>query len=370
MASRHDDSNNVHNVAGAIIFTAYVLAALFLSSLIVLDLYKAYQAQSSLSSKEARRTSQQLQVFVALAVLSFSTLSYHMLSYLILSYRSWFMFRNLKPLQGLQSPMIFSGVTILEFTARIWQWLTQSTLFQDFARTICTSSANFWWTQQALLATMASALFISVEGMHMNHVSNALGICNLMNLGLRRQVPHLWAYLAIGQILPISFAQSLFFIAMILMPVPEPGRKMQVPSVLVQCLPLAAYYVSVLSAPFSVGKPGFIPIIVIIRVLLVCPFIFRLPTLRPLSPNMISAQSLHTGYSASYKLALFCSSVLFVQQTALGVKEHGISQVLAAINSNPAVSALGYDFVLHAVITCAWLMYNSHFVDVSAQSKP
>ncbi|KAL8763395.1 MAG: hypothetical protein Q9184_000783 [Pyrenodesmia sp. 2 TL-2023] len=334
MASRHDASNNVHNVAGAIIFTAYVLAALFLTSLIVLDLYKAYQAQSSLSSKEIRRTSQQLQAFVALAVLSFSTLSYHMLSYLILSYRSWSMYRNLEPLQGLQSPTLFSGVTILGYTARTWQWLTQSTLFHDFARTICTSSANFWWTQQALLATIASALFISIE----------------------------------GQILPISFAQSLFFIAMILMPVPEPGRKLLVPSVLVQCLPLAAYYISVLSAPFSVGKPGFIPIIVIIRVLLVCPFILRLPALRSLSPNTISARSLHAGYSASYKLALFCSSVLFVQQTALSVKEHGINQVLAAVNPNPAVSALGYDFVLHVVITCAWLMYNSLFVNVAAQS--
>ncbi|KAL8929791.1 MAG: hypothetical protein Q9208_000935 [Pyrenodesmia sp. 3 TL-2023] len=351
MASRHDDSNNVHNVVGAIIFIAYVLAALFLTSLILFSLYNAYQAQSSLSSKEARRTSQQLQVFVALAVLSFSTLSYHMLSYLIFSYRSWSMSKNLKPLQGLQSSMAFSGITILEFTARIWQWLTQSTLFQDFAKTICTGSANFWWTQQALLATIVAALFISIEGS-------------------RRQVPLIWAYLAIGQILPISFAQCLFFIAMILMPVPEPSRKMQVPSVLVQCLPLAAYYISVLSAPFSVGKPGFIPIIVIIRVLLVCPFIFRLPTLRSLSPSTIPARSLHAGYSASYKMALFCSLVLFVQQTGLAVKEHGIHQVLAAVNSNPAVSALGYDFVLHAVVTCAWLTYNSHLVDVSAQTTP
>ncbi len=171
MASTYDDGNSVHNVAGAIIFTAYVLAALLLTGLIVLSLFQAYQGQSSLSSKEARRISTQLQVFIALAVLSFSTLSYHMLSYLIFSYHSWSTSRNLKPLQGLQYPTASAGFAAPEFAARIWRWLTESTLFHDFARTVCTSNANFWWTQQALLATMASALFISVEGKHMEQVN-------------------------------------------------------------------------------------------------------------------------------------------------------------------------------------------------------
>lgn len=365
MASKYDDSKSVHNVAGATIFTAYVLAALFLTGLIVLSLYQAYQTQPSLSFKEARRISTQLQVFIALAVLSFSTLSYHMLSYLIFSYHSWSMSRNLKPLQGLQYPTASTGFAAPEFAARIWQWLTESTLFHDFAKTVCTSNANFWWTQQALLTTIASALFVSVEGKHIEQVNNTLGMPNLTSAGSRRQVPHLWAYLAIGQILPISFAQSLFFIAMILMPVPKPSREMHVPTVLAQRLPLAAYYLSVLSAPFNVGKPSFIPIIVVLRVLLICPFVIRLPILQSLSPNAVSAQSVHAGYSASYRLALLCSAVLFAQQTALVVKEHGIGHSLAAVNSNPAVSALGYDFLLHAVITCIWLGYNPRFVDVS-----
>ncbi len=171
--------------------------------------------------------------------------------------------------------------------------------------------------------------------------------------------------MAIGQILPVSFAQSLFFIAMILMPMPKHSRVMHVPTILVQRLPLAAYYIFVLSAPFNVGKPGFIPIIVVIRVLLICPFVFRLPFLRSLGHNAVSAQRVHAGYSASYKLALLCSAVLFLQHTALVVNQHGISQSLAAVNSNPAVSALGHDFLLYAVITCLWLGYNPQLVDVS-----
>ncbi|KAL9020680.1 MAG: hypothetical protein Q9185_002128 [Variospora sp. 1 TL-2023] len=185
---------------------------------------------------------------------------------------------------------------------------------------------------------MASALFISVEG--------------------KCKFP-------VGQILPISFAQSLFFVAMIIMPVPSPSRMVQIPSSWVQCLPLVAYYISVFSTPFSVGKMVFLPLLITIRVLLLCPFVFRLPALRGSGSTAIPAQNIHSGYSASYKLALFCSIIVFVHRTYLAWDGVGLSQTLAGINSDPAVSALGYDFILHVVISSTWAMLNPGLVHVS-----
>lgn len=156
MESITTDAAPVRNVTGATLFVGYVLAALFLSILIVNDLYQSYQIQPSASSSKAQG---RLQIFVALAVLSFSTLSYHMLSYLIYAYQGWV---TVGDLDALPSDLV--TLSTWDGLRQIWQWLTESTLFLDFAQTICANSANFWWTQQALFVSMASALFIGIEG--------------------------------------------------------------------------------------------------------------------------------------------------------------------------------------------------------------
>lgn len=152
---------------------------------------------------------------------------------------------------------------------------------------------------------------------------------------------------------------------MILFPVPHPVRVVQVPGLLVQCLPLLAYYISVFNAPISVNEPSFMTLVVIIRSLLLCPFIFRIPSLQILGSTLISARDIHSGYSASYKMGLLCSLVLFAQQTYLVLKENGLGTVVAAINSNPAVSALGYDSILYVVLCFAWSLFNPDIIDLS-----
>ena len=162
MASIMTGSEPVHNIMGATIFVAYVLAALYLSILIVIDLYRSYNAPTSSFPSKAQRISTRLQIFVTLAVLSFSTLSYHMLSYLIYAYQDWVTVNDLEAWPS--SSDLFTLSTWQTLLHQIWQWLTESTLFLNFAETICENSANFWWTQQALFVSMASALFISIEG--------------------------------------------------------------------------------------------------------------------------------------------------------------------------------------------------------------
>ena len=183
--------------------------------------------------------------------------------------------------------------------------------------------------------------------------------------GSRRQVPHLWAYLLIGQVLPISFAQSLFLVAMILYPTPDLNSIMQVPSLLSQCIPLAAYYIFVFSAPSTVDKPSFISVVVAIRLLLLCPFIFRLQVSHTFGSKAIPTQNIHSGYSASYNMGLLCSLVLFLQQTYVALMGNGFGTVVAAINSNPAVSTLGYDSIFYVVLSLAWSTFNPKLIAIS-----
>lgn len=164
-------------------------------------------------------------------------------------------------------------------------------------------------------------------------------------------MPHLWAYLAIGQILPISFAQNLFFIATRLFPIPDPKETMRIPGLNSQCLPLAIYYSAVHLVPRSVGTTSFVPIVVLIRSLLLYPLVVRI---MGMGSRTRASQDIHTGYSATYRMALACAGFLFAQETFRAVVDDGVSQVLVAINSNPAVSALSYDFILYVISCCAY----------------
>ena len=164
--SSTDEKTPVYNLTGALIFTVYVISALFLTLFISRNLFSSYQ--KLVKNKESKRTAhfeKRLQIFSALSVLSFSTLSYHMLSYLIVSYRSWAQANDVPLPQQLLGDASLLGSHDQRVNLRIWTWLTSSTLFQDFAEAICGDSARFWWTQQALLVTMAWSVFMSFEGL-------------------------------------------------------------------------------------------------------------------------------------------------------------------------------------------------------------
>ena len=164
--SVRDKEQPVHNLSGALIFTAYVISALSLTLLIAQNLYASHKKlKQSETSKVTRDLGTRLQIFTALAVLSFSTLSYHMLFYLVISYRGWARENGITLPQQLLGDRSLLGSEDQRVQLYVWQWLTSSTLFQDFAQTICGTSARFWWTQQALLVTMAWTVFMSFEGM-------------------------------------------------------------------------------------------------------------------------------------------------------------------------------------------------------------
>jgi hypothetical protein len=62
-----------------------------------------------------------------------------------------------------------------------------------------------WWGEQIDLATLAWGMLLAIEGR-------------------KRKIPDLWAFMVLAHLVGLSFAQNLFFIAMLLRPVPLPGN--------------------------------------------------------------------------------------------------------------------------------------------------
>lgn len=95
-------------------------------------------------------------MLLVMSGLSFTSLSFYMLKFLIHSYAQWTRGNRLVEYE-------FQDQTYYN-PQEIWKWVTGSTLFKDFAEAICNDPSRFWWTQLALLYSMAWNLYMSVEG--------------------------------------------------------------------------------------------------------------------------------------------------------------------------------------------------------------
>jgi hypothetical protein len=79
--------------------------------------------------------------------------------------------------------------------------LNDTPIYYDALEIVSEKARCFWWGQQVDLATIAWGIQLDIEGR-------------------RRNIPHLWAFMTIAQIVNLSFAQNLFYIAMLLTPIP------------------------------------------------------------------------------------------------------------------------------------------------------
>lgn len=155
-------ASNSPNYGGTVIFLSYIVAALALTYSIVTRLVR--RANTS-------RVAPRVSLRILFACISFTTLSYYMSAFLFHSHSTW------------ASPRALN--------LDVWNWMLGSSLFTDFAQELLSNEWATVWTTATLLWTGAVNVWLAVEGR-------------------RHRTKGLWQYFAIGQILPISFAQSLF----------------------------------------------------------------------------------------------------------------------------------------------------------------
>lgn len=304
------------NHLGALIFWAYIVAALA-STGVVLNTIKNSYLQSNGKFKIPP-------LLAILAVSSFATLSYHMLSVLILSYQQWTT-RHSIPL-GI---LIGSNRTPLH----LWQWSITSSLFQDFGEAIVATKPRYLLSSSGLWSTLAVAIYMGIEGR-------------------RHKVTNLWAFFALLEILPTSFAQTLFYIMLCTKPQPA-NSNVRLLSYwpLWYAVPLAYVY-CLNSAPGYAGQGEWlIYTILAARLLLVLPLVLPLSSLNDETPNTFK-------HAATLRLFVFTVAIQFFTQKSigdLGPLNQIPSILLPAMNSHPAVQTLSYD-LLHSIVAFGYWM--------------
>ncbi|GAA6064097.1 hypothetical protein JCM10212_004168 [Sporobolomyces blumeae] len=140
------------------------------------------------------------------------------------------------------------------------QWLEDVSLFNEAWGYVCDKAERWWWSEQLCYWTVGPlAMLFAIEGR-------------------RRGVKKLWAFMLLGQVVAISFAQSLFFAAVALTPVslpraPARGQRLGPPPgqtwLLVGSAVLGA--IGTCLIPARVSTPYFLPLLLGIHVFSVLP---------------------------------------------------------------------------------------------------
>jgi hypothetical protein len=86
---------------------------------------------------------------------------------------------------------------------QIVQWLNDTPIYRDALEIVTEKARHFWWGQQVNLGLISWSLYLAIEGQ-------------------RRNISNLWSFLVLSQLVGLSFAQNLFFVAVLLTPVPLP----------------------------------------------------------------------------------------------------------------------------------------------------
>ena len=146
--------------------------------------------------------------------------------------------------------------------------------------------------------------------------------------------------------------------AMLLKPVTNPSEKIWTPTPIVQLLPLVAYYLFVLAAPFAVGTGIFIFVVIIIRLLLFCPFILPAIVSEGGGMSYLTPRKAKWAGAGPFQFIGICSVLLWTMQTLVTLKDNGfhLGIIIGSVNDSPAVSALGFDYVLSLASLAIWAL--------------
>lgn len=301
------------NYLGAAIFWLYNVFALIFTGITVRTLHQLQQTH-----KTKRRNVGATWLFCGLALISFATLSTNMLNVLIQSFNIWSVGRD--PIQLANLPLA------------IWQWSITSSLFRDFGEAIVGDSARFFWVQSALLATLSVFNYMGTEGRH-------------------RGVPNLWSFFCLSQILPISFAQNLFYVALLLSPQVEGqlhfNKSRAVLASAVYCLCLAC-------AQMYAGTEKLILIILVARAVLMAPLFLKAG--RFATTPMSEKVPIDRATGDELQRIVLKSSIIMTGMKGYQAMQEGFSpqSIVSALFTHPAVTSLGCDFILSAVSFAAW----------------
>lgn len=199
----------------------HVLSVLYFAQRVASSLRRSYVALSPSQDVRLRldRRRKLVPLFSGLAALALLAAVYSSLAYASLSFEVW---ADERAIGGSPSHLEHGIATNASAVAhqdrdpkqlildRI-RWLGDTPLYQDAFEIITEKARRFWWAQQVDLSLVSWSVLLAVEGQ-------------------RRGIPNLMAFLCLAHLVNLSFAQNLFFVALLLTPTPLPEEEDEPPS--------------------------------------------------------------------------------------------------------------------------------------------
>jgi len=261
-------------------------------------------------------------VFSGLTIMSFAHTWYYMLAYLLWSFSRY---------------QQASGSKGGPFIRQMAEWLINTGLFEEAWSKVSARAMPWWLSEPICLFTVGAwTIFLATKGR-------------------QHAVKHLWAYMALGQLVAISVATNLFFLSILLTPIKKstvaPGTKLAPPIL----------WLSVLVALLTVGISPYTDDKSFLPNLLVMHFFIFLPLL-PIGYNTNSSLSIRT--KTLYALAAVAAVVLRLRTTyaALTSLPPGeqtlwgfVSAAATTLHTHPAQSSIGWDVVWTTVSVLLWI---------------
>ncbi|KAL8387923.1 hypothetical protein RB595_009574 [Gaeumannomyces hyphopodioides] len=177
----------------AAVATSHVIAVVLLTTVVCRGLYRSYWDLTPSQGARARQASRArlVPVFAALAALSLAVAAKSAADYAALSYRVW------ADERGFESDGRFP------YGGNVARWLSDTPIYRDAREIVSEKARRLFWGRQVDLGIVTWSLLVSIEGR-------------------RRRIPYTWAYFCLAQLAGLSFAQNLFYVALLLTPTPLP----------------------------------------------------------------------------------------------------------------------------------------------------
>jgi hypothetical protein len=234
------------------------------------------------------------------------------------SYRQWQLSSTLQPQDG---------------QLHLGSWLRDTSLFEQAWVSTLETAPRAWWSMQIF------------------------GFCALFSVMLavqkdRRHVPAAWAFMLLGQLVAISFASNLFFLAVLHR---DPARAPATKGTTRWFGLKQVYYALIvlqisvaIAIPQSAHTSGFLRLLLVPHVLAFAPLLLRAVWTTGKPPSE------HEGKQWQWLIPAASIGALLYAATAPLLGDGMVSRSLVAtLVEHPAVSSVGWDVI------CCWISYTT-----------
>ncbi|KIK64059.1 hypothetical protein GYMLUDRAFT_241277 [Collybiopsis luxurians FD-317 M1] len=282
------------------VFSSYFLIIIALFTIILNNLLPKYAAIGDLSRQ--KRAS----LFAFLAAGSFIHTWYYMFRFM-----EWSFHDHEARIGSYDS----------SFSDRLSQWLVDTALFEQAWFTVCSSPLRWWLSEQLCSYTVGAwTMFIFFEGK-------------------RRNIRYFWAYMLLGQLVAISVATNLFYVAISLSTFRPAKKAMFAGPVL--WLSILVSLISVSYTPFT-NERSFLPNLLVMHTSAMVPLLFG-PYL-----NGSPTARFSLNYRTLLLLVFLTTAVIHVWNSAVlfsTLDQPFFSAFWNMLFSHPAQSSIGWDVI-------------------------